>query len=119
MSMLPPFSRGGMVVSRSGLRGATPITPQNGSYGMTMSLRKAHPALVTPAAVQYGSVKSSASRPNPGSTAFQPQPLCFSAMTSHLERVAGLGAADEHRPGQRVDLLEAHGAPAPPPSTSE
>ena len=46
MSMLPPFSRGGIVVSRPGSRGATPITPQNGSYGMTMSLRKTHPARV-------------------------------------------------------------------------
>jgi hypothetical protein len=47
MSMLPPFSRGGIVFRRPGSRGATPITPQNGSYGMTTSLRNTQPVRVS------------------------------------------------------------------------
>ena len=44
MSMFPALRRGGVVSNRPSSAGATPITPQNGSYGIEMrSLKMQEP----------------------------------------------------------------------------
>ena len=53
----------------------------------------------------YGSSKSSTSKPLPGITPFQPQPLCSRARDLHLEHVAGLSTFDGDRARQRVDQV--------------
>ena len=52
-----------------------------------------------------GSLNWSASRPKPGMFAVQPKPDGLNA-DRDLQRVARLGAVDEDRAGDRIDLAE-------------
>ncbi len=80
--MFPPNREGGMTECGPGLSGATPIVPGNGREGNAIrSPKRTRPSSIREMR-SHGSGKSSASSPNPGTIAVQPQVLVRSSSTS-------------------------------------